>query len=160
MIFKINNSCFLSFIFLSLLFSVPLLASPLIKYTANGDTILKPLNNLSGDPEKGRQIVRDRNKGNCLACHQLPIPEEPFHGTIGPKLSTVALRLNEAQLRFRVVDMKQLNPFSIMPGFYRNPQKIIQISPLYENTTILTAQEVEDVVSYLITLKSEEVETF
>ncbi len=128
MIIKKSYLCFLNFIFLSFLFTKPLMASPLFKFTVKGDTILNPLNKLSGDPEQGRQIVRDRNKGNCLACHQLPIPEEPFHGTIGPKLSTVALRLNEAQLRLRVVDMKQLNPFSIMPGFYRSPEKITKIS--------------------------------
>ena len=140
--------------------SSSLYAAPANHYIVSGDAIEKALNGLTGNPESGRELVRNQNKGNCLACHQFPIPEEDFHGTIGPSLATVSLRLTEAQLRLRVTDMKLINPVSIMPGFFRAPEKMTRLSPLYENKTILTAQDIEDIVSYLITLKSDQAETF
>lgn len=132
---------------------IHLMASPELNYTVKNDTITEPLNGLKGNAENGRKLVKNQNKGNCLSCHQLPIPEDDFHGTIGPSLHKVYQRLTEAQIRLRVTDMKQLNPFSIMPGYYRSPEKINRISPQYENSTILSAQEVEDIVSYLLALK-------
>ncbi len=159
MLVKINNfiiSCIVVFI---PFFPITIHASPDINYIIKDDSILNSRNDLTGDPYKGRELVRDRNKGNCLACHQLPIPEDAFHGTIGPSLHKISLRLTEAQIRLRVTDMKQINPISIMPGYFRSPEKITRISPLYENCTILSAQEVEDIVSYLVTLKSDPFES-
>jgi len=123
-------------------------------YIVENFAINTPLNGLTGEPENGRKLVVDKNKGNCLACHTLPIPEEDFHGTIGPPLIGIASRQNPAQLRLRIADMKQINPFSIMPGYYRDTIKINRIAAKYEGTTILSAQEVEDIVAYLATLKS------
>lgn len=131
-------------------------ASSNINYTIENNEINSPLGGLTGDPYSGRSLARDQNKGNCLSCHQLPVPEDDFHGNIGPSLYTVALRLNEAQLRIRLVDMKLINPFTIMPGFYKSTEKINRIAPQYEGSTILSAQEVEDIIAYLITLKSPE----
>ena len=144
-------------IFLSLN-PINLPASPEVDYIIKDDGITDSLYGLTGDPYKGRELVRDQNKGNCLACHHLPIPEDDFHGTIGPSLHKISLRFTEAQLRLRVTDMKQINPLSIMPGYFRSPEKITRISPLYEDSTILSAQEVEDIVSYLLTLKSDQLE--
>lgn len=112
-----------------------------------------PLEGLKGDPQRGRQIALDNHKGNCLACHAMPIPEEPFHGNVGPTLIGVASRLTEGQLRLRVVDEKQINPETIMPGYYRHPKHFTLVAYEYEGKTFLTAQEVEDVVAYLLTLK-------
>ena len=116
-------------------------------------SIAAPLKGLKGDAARGKQLVIDQYKGNCLACHALPIPEEPFHGTVGPSLIGIASRLSIAQLRLRVVDEKLINPATIMPGYYRDPGKLNQIIEDYENKTMLSAQEVEDVVAYLSTLK-------
>ncbi|MCU7939425.1 MAG: sulfur oxidation c-type cytochrome SoxX [gamma proteobacterium symbiont of Bathyaustriella thionipta] len=127
-------------------------------YIIENKSITTPLGGLIGNPYSGRLLIRNANKGNCLSCHQLPIPEDDFHGTIGPSLYTVALRLTEAQLRIRVVDMKLINPFTIMPGYYKSTEKINRIAPQYTGTTMLSAQEVEDIVSYLITLKAEDTE--
>lgn len=149
-----------SFIVFFGLNSSSLPALPSIHYKVTDDAIKTSLNGLTGNPENGRLLVRNQNKGNCLSCHHFPIPEDDFHGTIGPSLSTVSLRLTEAQLRLRVTDIKRINPLSIMPGYFREPEKMNRLSPLYENKTILTAQEVEDIVSYLITLKSNQAETF
>jgi sulfur-oxidizing protein SoxX len=112
-----------------------------------------PIGGRKGDVARGRKLVADRNKGNCLACHSMPIPEESFHGTIGPSLAGLASRMTEAQIRLRVVDEQQINPASIMPGYYRDPKLIHRVLWEYEGLTMLTAQEVEDVVAYLVTLK-------
>jgi sulfur-oxidizing protein SoxX len=112
-----------------------------------------PLGGLKGNARRGRQIASDTHKGSCLACHEMPIPEEPFHGNIGPSLIGVATRLTEGQLRLRIVDEKQINPETIMPGYYRHPKHFTLVADDYEGKTFLTAQEVEDVVAYLLTLK-------
>ncbi len=113
------------------------------------------LGGLQGDARRGRQIAISRSKGNCLACHRLPVPEEEFHGTVGPSLEDVGSRFSEGQLRLRIVDEKQLNPMTIMPGFYRDPKHFNRVLDEYEGRTVLNAQEVEDVVAYLLTLKGE-----
>ena len=127
-------------------------AGPYIAWQMENFAIAAPLGGLVGDPVRGRAIVIDRSRGNCLACHQLPIPEQPAHGTLGPPLYGVGARLTAAQLRLRVVDEKQINPETIMPGFYRDPRLFNRPRPDADRT-ILTAQEVEDVVAYLVTLK-------
>ncbi len=129
-----------------------LAAEDIARYEVTGNSIIKPLNDLTGKPERGQELFRDQNKGNCLACHRLSTLNDSFQGNIGPLLDNVTLRLTEAQIRLRIADMKQVNPYSIMPGFYRSPERINRISPLYEGSTILTAQEVEDIVSYLVSL--------
>jgi sulfur-oxidizing protein SoxX len=112
-----------------------------------------PLGGLKGDAQRGRHIVIDPHKGSCLTCHVMPIKDEDFHGNIGPSLVGVASRLTEGELRLRVVDEKQINPETIMPGYYRHPKHFSLVLNGYEGKTFLTAQEVEDVVAYLLTLK-------
>lgn len=124
-----------------------------VDWQADQDAIPTPLGELRGDAQRGRRWVIDQSKGNCLACHAMPIPEEPFHGTLGPPLHGVAQRLSEGQLRLRVVDEKRLNPNTIMPGYYRNPKLLNRVADEYFNRAFLTAQEVEDIVAYLTTLK-------
>ncbi|MCW8962876.1 MAG: hypothetical protein OQL16_03690, partial [Gammaproteobacteria bacterium] len=79
--------------------------------------IEEPLCGLQGDAERGRKIAADNHGGNCLACHMMPIPEEPLHGTVGPPLYGVGARLTEGQIRLRIVDEQKVNPITIMPGF-------------------------------------------
>jgi len=126
--------------------------TPYSEWTAQGLSIPEPLGGLQGDPQRGRAVVIDRERGNCLACHRMPIPEEPMHGTVGPPLDGVGSRLSEGELRLRVVDEKRVNPDTIMPGFYRRPSELHRPHPAFVSTA-LTAQEVEDVVAYLRTLK-------
>ncbi|RAU20857.1 sulfur oxidation c-type cytochrome SoxX [Paramagnetospirillum kuznetsovii] len=108
-----------------------------------------PLTEVKGDPVRGRVIVI--KKGSCLTCHVMPIPEEADHGDIGPPLATVGSRYTPAELRMRVVDPKVLNPDTIMPSFYKST--LNRVAKGLEGTTFLEAQEVEDVVAYLSTLK-------
>ena len=113
----------------------------------------EPLCGLNGDPARGRVIAADSHGGNCLACHLMPIPEEPFHGTVGPSLHGVGARYTAAQLRLRIVDEQQVNPMTIMPGFYRDPARANRVADGYWGKTFLTAQQIEDLVAYLATLK-------
>lgn len=122
-------------------------------WNAKDFAIGAPLCGLRGEAARGRTLAADSHGGNCLACHRMPIPEEAFHGTIGPPLQGVGSRYSEAQLRLRVVDEQQVNPFTIMPGFYRDPSEANRVADAYWGKTFLSAQQVEDIVAYLVTLK-------
>ena len=115
--------------------------------------IEKPLCGLVGESTRGRKLAADTQVGNCLTCHQLPIPEEPLHGTVGPPLFSLASRKTEGQIRAHVVDQRQLNPGTIMPGFYRDPRLSNRVADEYWGKTFLNAQQVEDIVAYLASLK-------
>ena len=106
-----------------------------------------------GDPANGRKIFMNRKQGNCLACHvNSDMSDQSFHGEVGPMLDGVASRWEEHELRGMLVNSKMMFEGTIMPAFYkdsgynRNLKKFV-------GTTILSAQQVEDVLSYLLTLK-------
>ena len=122
-------------------------------WQAQDFAIEAPLCGLAGDPARGRALAADSHAGNCLACHQMPIPNEPFHGTVGPPLNAVGTRYTAAQIRLRVVDEQQINPMTIMPGFYRDPKLANRVASNYWGKTFLSAQQVEDLVAYLVSLK-------
>ena len=113
----------------------------------------EPLCGLQGDPQRGLKIAIDTHAGNCLACHMLPIPEEPLHGTVGPPLYGIGARMTEGQIRLRMVDEQKINPATIMPGFYSDPRKANRVANDFWGKTFLTAQQLEDVVAYLMTIK-------
>ena len=135
------------------LITSPLCAAEYVPWSQQNYAIDKSLSGLSGDPESGRKLVAQKSKGNCLACHRLPIQDTEFHGTIGPELTGVGKRLTATQLRLRVADEKQINPFSIMPSYHRDPKQFNRVLEKYEGQTILSAQEIEDIVAYLVSLK-------
>lgn len=111
---------------------------------------LESLTGKPGDPASGRKAVIA--KGTCLSCHIMPIPEEADHGKIGPDLHGVGNRLTEGELRQRIVDPKMVNPDTIMIAFHKT-EGLRQVAKKWEGQPVLTAQEVEDVVAYLMTLK-------
>ena len=140
-------------------------AEPATTQMAEGDQLVayevvdevaipQALTDQPGDPANGREVAIHRKKGNCLACHVLPIPEQSFHGEIGPDLNGVASRYEEGELRLRVVNAKIVNPDTIMPAYYR-ADGLHRVSDDFVGKTILSAQEVEDIVAYLLTLKEE-----
>ena len=128
-------------------------AQELVKYEVkDGESIPKSLTGKPGDPKAGRKTAIATKLGNCLACHVMPVPEQPFHGEVGPDLGGVGGRYNEAELRLRVVDSKVLNPDTIMPAFYKK-DGLHRVMKNFKGKSILTAQQVEDIVAYLATLK-------
>jgi L-cysteine S-thiosulfotransferase len=123
-----------------------------VEFTDDGVTM--SLTGVAGDPEAGAKVFTGKTLGNCLACHvNTAMPKEQFPGDVGPALDGVASRWDEAQLRAIVVDSKKgLTEETVMPGFYSmNVGK--NVAKDFVGKTILTAQQVEDVVAYLGTLK-------
>ncbi len=117
-------------------------------------TVGTSLTGVPGDPANGRKVFANRKKGNCLACHaNSDMSEMLFHGEIGPALDGVAERYAPEQLRAILVNSKAVFPDTIMPGFYVDSSTLHRVMPKFQGKTILTAQEVEDVLAYLQTLK-------
>ena len=117
-----------------------------------GDAIAQPLTDLAGDPLRGRAIVANRQIGLCLLCHSGPIAEERFQGTLAPDLAGAGRRWSAAQLRLRVADAQALHPESIMPPYFRT-KGLNRVAMAYRDKPLLSAQQVEDVVAYLVTLR-------
>lgn len=124
---------------------------PLRPYVITGDTIREPLTGVQGDPTRGRVIVTNR-QNTCLLCHSGPFPEEKFQGNLSPDLSGTGMRLSEGQIRLRMVDARQLNPGTIMPSYYRL-EGLVRVAPAFRDRPILTAEQIEDVVAFLVTLR-------
>ena len=128
-------------------------AEELVAYRIVDDArIDQSLTGTPGDAARGRAVAFNTKQGNCLACHKMPIPEQQFHGALGPDISEVGGALSEGELRLRIVNAKVLNPDTIMPAFYRN-DGFQRVMKKFQGKTILSAQQVEDVVAYLLTLK-------
>jgi len=121
-------------------------------FTVVGDTIPSSLTGQKGDPARGRAIVTNRQVGLCLLCHFGPFPEERLQGTMAPDLKGAGTRSSEGQLRLRIVDAGRLNPDSIMPAYYRI-DGLARVAPLFRGKPVLTAEQIEDVVAFLATLR-------
>lgn len=129
-------------------------ATALEPFAVAGDAIPAPLGGLTGDAQRGATLVRDRERGNCLICHRGADPSEPFQGTIGPPLADVGARLDAGQIRLRLVDASLLNPQTVMPPYFRT-ENLHDVAPTFRGKPALSAQEIEDVVSYLAALRSD-----
>jgi sulfur-oxidizing protein SoxX len=123
-----------------------------IPYVVVGDAIPLALSDTPGDATKGRSIVANRQLGLCLLCHSGPLPEERFQGDLAPGLAGAGSRWSEGQLRLRLVDSKRLNPETIMPAYYRT-DGFTQLAKSLQGQPLLAAQQIEDVLAYLMTLK-------
>lgn len=118
------------------------------------------LSGAAGDPASGAKIMTTNSLGNCVACHAIgAMPDVPFQGTIAPPLDGVADRYDEAQLRGIVANAKMMFDGTFMPAFYKT-QGFIRPGAAYTGKApegdlppILNAQQIEDVVAYLLTLK-------
>jgi sulfur-oxidizing protein SoxX len=116
-----------------------------------GDEIPASLTGARGDPVRGRALVANRQVGLCLLCHSGPFPEERFQGDLAPDLRGAA-RLTEGQIRQRIVDPSQARADSIMPAYFRT-EGLTRVAPAFRGKTILSAEQIEDIVAYLLTLK-------
>jgi L-cysteine S-thiosulfotransferase len=116
------------------------------------DAIPQSLTGAPGDPARGRAIVASRQVGLCLLCHSGPFPEERFQGDLAPSLAGAGSRSTEGQLRLRIVDASRLNSATIMPPYYRT-DGLARVAANFRGKPVLTAEQIEDVVAYLTTLR-------
>jgi sulfur-oxidizing protein SoxX len=116
------------------------------------DEIAASLTGRPGDAVRGRAIVADRQRGLCLLCHSGPFPEERFQGNLAPSLAGAGARLSEGQLRLRIVDSARVNAGTIMPPYHRT-EGLTAVGAAWRGRPVLTAEEVEDVVAFLATLR-------
>jgi sulfur-oxidizing protein SoxX len=117
-----------------------------------GDAIPASLTGHTGDPARGRAIVLNRQVGLCLLCHSGPFPEERFQGNMAPDLKGAGARWSKGELRLRMVDARKLNPQTIMPPYYV-VEGMNRVAPAFRGKPILTAEQIEDVVAFLATLR-------
>ena len=112
--------------------------------------IPRPLTDQPGDVARGRRLVFDRQKGNCLVCHAVPGVNSP--GDLGPDLAGVAGRHALAELRLRLVDPRRIDPDGRMPSFYRL-DGLTRVAKGFAGKPLLEPREIEDVLAFLETLK-------
>ncbi|WP_102108671.1 sulfur oxidation c-type cytochrome SoxX [Oceaniglobus roseus] len=130
-----------------------------VVYTDTG-AVEASLTGQPGDAASGAAIAGDKSVGNCVACHMISdLADVPFQGEVGPPLDGAGSRWSEAELRGIVANAKKTFPETMMPSFYKN-EGYIRPGDAYTGDApsgplepILTAQQVEDVVAYLMTLK-------
>ncbi|MFZ4808560.1 MAG: sulfur oxidation c-type cytochrome SoxX [Hyphomicrobiaceae bacterium] len=127
-------------------------AAPLTVFAVSGDAVDAPLAGRSGDAARGRAIVLDRAGGNCLICHRVPVDSEPFQGELGPDLAGVGARLSVGQIRLRMIDQSLIHAQTLMPPYYRI-DGLRRVAPRFAGQSVLSAQEIEDVVAWLADLK-------
>jgi L-cysteine S-thiosulfotransferase len=126
-------------------------AQALRSYAVVGDAIPVSLMGASGDAKRGRALVLNRTS-TCILCHSGPFPEEKFQGDLAPGLAGAGSRWSEGQLRLRLVDASSLNPATIMPSYYR-VDGLNRAGPAWRGKPILSAEQIEDMVAYLVTLR-------
>jgi sulfur-oxidizing protein SoxX len=139
-------------------FAAALLAQPgsagaqtLRPYAVVGDAIPDPLTDARGDVARGRALIVDR-ASTCILCHSGPFPEQKFQGDLAPGLAGSGSRWSEGQLRLRLVDASRLNAATIMPSYYR-VDGLSRVGPAWRGKPILSAEQIEDIVAYLVTLR-------
>lgn len=143
-----------------------LAAMPVASETAPKDVVYEEgaiatsLTGAPGNAEEGAKVISTRSLGNCVACHVITaMPKAQFQGNVGPALDGAASRWSEAQLRGMVANAKMMFEGTRMPAFYKvegyvRPGVGYTKEPAAEPLPpILTAQQIEDVVAFLLTLK-------
>jgi sulfur-oxidizing protein SoxX len=149
-----RSAIFLGSIWLATALSAPpcaALAQTLQNPAVVGDAIPVSLTGIPGDATRGRALVVERSS-TCILCHNGPFPEQKFQGDLAPDLAGVGSRWSAGQLRLRLVDASRLNATTIMPSYYR-VDGLDHVGPAWRGKPILSAEQIEDVVAYLVTLR-------
>jgi sulfur-oxidizing protein SoxX len=126
-------------------------AEELQSYAVVGDGIPVSLTGAPGDAARGRALVLDRTS-TCILCHSGPFPETRFQGDLAPSLAGAGSRWSEGQLRLRLVDASRFNPDTIMPSYYR-VDGLVRVGRNWQGKPILSAEQIEDIVAYLVSLR-------
>jgi L-cysteine S-thiosulfotransferase len=126
-------------------------AQGLRPYAVVGEAIPAPLTGAPGDAARGRALVVDRTS-TCILCHSGPFPEQRFQGDVAPSLAGTGSRWSEGEIRLRLVDAARLNAATIMPSYYRI-DGLSRVGRAWQSKPILTAEQIEDIVAYLVTLR-------
>ena len=119
---------------------------------AVSDALPEPLTQAAGDAARGRSVVANRSLSLCLLCHSGPLPEVQFQGDLAPSLAGAGARWTAAQLRLRLVDSRRINPHTIMPPYHAT-NGLTRVAAAWRDQPILNAQQIEDVIAYLSTLR-------
>ena len=130
----------------------PVTGAPLVAFAVVDGGIPAALTAAPGDAVKGRMIVVNRQIGMCLLCHQSPGSEDRFQGDISTNLGGVGARWTVPQLRLRIANSRLINPASVMPAYYRT-DGLERVAVSARDKPILDAQQIEDVVAWLASLK-------
>lgn len=110
------------------------------------------LTELPGDAARGRDIATNRQVGMCQLCHQVPGSSDRFQGNIGTSLAGAGARWTVPQLRLRIVDSRRVNEDSVMPAYFKT-DGLSRVAGAWRDQPILNAQQVEDLVAWLGSLK-------
>ena len=120
-------------------------------YSVVGDAIPTSLTGMAGDAARGRALVVERSS-TCILCHSGPFPEQRFQGDLAPSLAGAGNRWSEGELRLRLVDASRLNAATIMPSYYQL-DGLNRVGPAWRGKSILSAEQIEDILAYLVTLR-------
>jgi L-cysteine S-thiosulfotransferase len=126
-------------------------AQELRRYAVVGDAIPASLTGTPGDAARGRTLVVER-ASTCILCHSGPFPEQRFQGDVAPSLAGTGSRWSEGEIRLRLVDASRLNAATIMPSYYRI-DGLSRVGRAWQDNPILSAEQIEDIVAYLVTLR-------
>ena len=96
---------------------------------------------LVGNAARGETLFREHPVASCVRCHQVG----GEGGVVGPALDDIAKRQNAAYIRESLIDPQA----AIAEGYPA------QVSPMPPFGVLLPAQDVEDLIAYLMTLKQD-----
>lgn len=127
----------------------------------SGGAVEASLTGKPGNADKGAEVYGSKKLGNCVACHKISSQDVAFPGNVGPALDGVADRWNEAELRGILVNSKMTFEGTVMPayfkvdGFIRPGNAYTGKAPEGPLDPLLSAEQIEDLVAFLTTLKEE-----
>lgn len=104
----------------------------------------------TGDAARGREVFIAREGGHCILCHRAP--GIATAGNVGPPLGGIGSRLDAGEIRARIADITRTYPESVMPTFHRT-EGLTRVASAYAGNPVLEAQQVEDLVAFLGTMK-------
>jgi sulfur-oxidizing protein SoxX len=122
--------------------AAPVARGQAVPYEVVKDGIPSPLTATTpGAAARGKLLLQQRQQANCLQCHAI---KGLNGGSSAPPLDGIGASLTVPQLRLSVVDFSQVAAGRAMPSFHKARG---------DAAPRLSAQEVEDVVAYLATLR-------